>query len=73
MLRAFSLARDNAGKSIAARIAMTAMTTSSSINVKAICFWIVFTSPPGVRPLQKSQILILILIFPLLWRSQDED
>ena len=30
---AFSLARDNAGRSIAARMAMMAITTSSSINV----------------------------------------
>src|SRR6266576_1338824 len=30
----FSLARDNAGRSIAARIAMMAITTRSSINVK---------------------------------------
>ena len=32
--RAFSRAFDSAGSSIAARIAMMAMTTSSSINVK---------------------------------------
>jgi hypothetical protein len=32
--RAFSLARANAGKSIAARIAMMAMTTKSSMRVK---------------------------------------
>src|SRR6516164_4769639 len=32
---AFSLAADNAGNSIAARIAMMAMTTNSSISVKA--------------------------------------
>ena len=32
---AFSLAWDSAGKSIAARMAMMAMTTKSSINVKA--------------------------------------
>jgi hypothetical protein len=33
---AFSLARLKAGNNIAARIAMIAMTTSSSINVKAV-------------------------------------
>jgi hypothetical protein len=32
---AFALARERAGKSIAARIAMIAMTTRSSINVNA--------------------------------------
>ncbi len=32
---AFSFARDKAGNNIAARIAMMAMTTSSSIKVKA--------------------------------------
>jgi hypothetical protein len=31
-----SLARDKAGNSVAARIAMIAITTSSSINVKAV-------------------------------------
>jgi hypothetical protein len=35
MPRDFSLALDNAGKSIPARIAMMAMTTSNSISVKA--------------------------------------
>src|SRR6185295_1700785 len=35
MLLAFSLARDRAGSSIAARIAIIAITTSSSISVKA--------------------------------------
>ena len=33
---ALSFARDSAGNSSAARIAMTAMTTSNSINVKAL-------------------------------------
>jgi len=32
---AFSFARDKAGNNIAARIAMIAITTNSSINVKA--------------------------------------
>ena len=36
---ALALARDNAGSSSAARIAMIAMTTSSSINVKAAGLW----------------------------------
>ncbi|MFP4028175.1 MAG: hypothetical protein ACLFWL_10320 [Candidatus Brocadiia bacterium] len=39
---AASRARSNAGSSIAARIAMIAMTTSSSINVKAEPFSILF-------------------------------
>jgi len=34
MLLAFSFARDNAGSNNPARIAMAAMTTSSSISVK---------------------------------------
>jgi hypothetical protein len=34
ILSAFRLARDKAGKSMAARIAMMAITTSSSIKVK---------------------------------------
>jgi hypothetical protein len=35
MVMAFDLALDSAGKSMAAKIAMMAITTSSSINVKA--------------------------------------
>src|ERR1043166_5132138 len=37
MRRAFSLARAKAGNSIAARMAMIAMTTKSSIRVKPSC------------------------------------
>ena len=36
MARALSLAADSTGKSSAAKIAMMAMTTKSSINVKAV-------------------------------------
>src|SRR5438132_321358 len=39
--QADALALANAGSSMAARIAMMAMTTSSSINVKARCFMVV--------------------------------
>src|SRR5438128_12332351 len=39
MAWAFSFARTSVGKSIAAKIAMTTMTTSSSINVKAHHEW----------------------------------
>ena len=41
--RAFSRAFANAGSSIAARIAMMAITTSSSIKVKRFCFIMMFS------------------------------
>ena len=47
---AFSLAFDNAGSSIAARIAMMAMTTSSSIKVNARKFFIA-----GIKPLSLQE------------------
>jgi hypothetical protein len=47
---AFDLAEESAGSSIAARIAMMVMTTSSSINEKARCFFI-----KSIRTINHSQ------------------
>src|SRR5258706_6212094 len=44
-LRPAAFARDNAGKSMAARTAMIAMTTNSSISVKATDFRIPWVMP----------------------------
>ena len=57
MALAFSLAMDNAGNSMPARMAMMAMTTSSSIKVKPLCLernvfmtcWGVIVSTKGFR------------------------
>ena len=51
MLRAFSRAFDNAGNSIAAKIAMMAMTTSNSIRVNpAIPHWRARAVPYRAEP-----------------------
>src|SRR2546423_15662184 len=51
ILCAFALARPNAGRSIAAKIAMIAITTKSSIKVKAAFrpFTVVFISKRGIQ------------------------
>ena len=58
-LVAFSLARARAGRSSEARIAMIAITTSSSIKVKAVRTearnWLIFMGPGGVGWLQLNR------------------
>ena len=56
MDRAFSLAFDSAGSSIAARIAMIAMTTSNSISVNA-------RRPPPDDIRTRPEILMLVFLF----------
>jgi len=60
---AFDLALERAGKSIAARMAMMAITTSSSINVKAMVF------VPGRSPLRLVVLSknMLRMIFQIQW------
>ena len=64
---AFSFALANAGKSIAASIAMIAMTTSSSMRVKPVllvsCRFFIFSGPSGRRRLME-----LFVSYPLLVR-----
>src|SRR5947208_738483 len=55
MACALPLARDNAGKSIAARMAMIAMTTNSSISVKAI-------TEAGERRIQTETVFFTVTV-----------
>jgi hypothetical protein len=59
MLRAFSFAPANAGNNIAARIAMIAITTNSSISVKPTIIWLAPLCPPRDR----TQMTILPLFY----------
>src|SRR5438034_7323242 len=54
---ALSLAEDNAGRSIAARMAMMAMTTSNSIKVKAL-----FLAPPQGDEFSQGFLMAMLTV-----------
>ena len=59
---ALALARDNAGSSNAARIAMIAITTSSSINVKALVFFMNPTPTNGKRTIDGQKFKSYLVV-----------